>query len=457
MSACVCLVGNREWTAELNRVREQLVAEGIATTDDLDSSGHLVAVIFEESPNAFTTWRASSGGPTRVLIVARDATDAHGWLICGAEDVVRWNDGSDTVGGIVARVRRWLEVEELVRAPLVRDNLVGQSPVWLGVLRDAIEVARWSKSSVLITGESGTGKELVARLIHTLDPRANKGNLVVVDCTTIVPELSGSEFFGHERGAFTGAVSSRDGAFALADRGTLFLDEVGELAPRLQAELLRVIQERTYKRVGSNTWRQTDFRLVCATNRDLPHEVQCGRFRADLFHRLSAWNCRLPSLAERAEDVPLLVVHALKAALETREPPELDPAVVHALTGRSYPGNVRELRQLVSRIAARYVPPGPITIGAIPPADRPPATAPRCAYVTRLESAVRIAIAEGVTLDELCSQTQRAAFDAVLSTEGENTARAADRLGCSQRTVQLYRKNARATGEPAPSHVQYGS
>jgi transcriptional regulator with GAF, ATPase, and Fis domain len=137
---------------------------------------------------------------------------------------------------------------------------------------------------VLITGESGTGKELIARLIHALDSRVDKGDFVILDCTTVVPTLSGSEFFGHEKGAFTGAIAQRDGAFAMADGGTLFLDEIGELPLVLQAELLRVIEEGMYKRVGSNTWRKTSFRLLCATNRDLLQEESRGNFRKDLYY-----------------------------------------------------------------------------------------------------------------------------------------------------------------------------
>src|SRR6185295_226461 len=150
------------------------------------------------------------------------------------------------------------------------------------------------------------GKELLARVIHALDPRPDKGELVVLDCTTIVPELSGSEFFGHERGAYTGAVGPRDGAFALAHGGTLFLDEIGELPLALQAQLLRVVQEGTYKRVGGNAWHKASFRLVCATNRDLKEEVARGRFRGDLYHRLATNASRLPPLRDRVEDILVL-------------------------------------------------------------------------------------------------------------------------------------------------------
>jgi len=180
-------------------------------------------------------------------------TDIWRLLSAGASDVFAWDHSDDPAREIAARFERWQMVDEILRSPLVKDNLAGQSPAWIRSLRQIVEVARFTDSSVLITGESGTGKELFAQLVHTLDPRRNKGNLLVCDCTTIVQELSGSEFFGHERGAFTGAVSARDGAFALADGGTLFLDEVGELPTNLQAELLRVTQEHTYKRVGGNS------------------------------------------------------------------------------------------------------------------------------------------------------------------------------------------------------------
>src|SRR6202023_58747 len=145
--------------------------------------------------------------------------------------------------------------------------------------------------------------EVAANLIHRLNTRADKRDMVILDCSTIVSDLSGSEFFGHERGAFTGALTERQGAFALANGGTLFLDEIGELPLPLQAQLLRVVQERTYKRLGGNTWRRTDFRLVCATNRDLVELIRRGEFRADLYYRIASFVCKLPALRERLEDI----------------------------------------------------------------------------------------------------------------------------------------------------------
>src|ERR1044071_8468534 len=188
-------------------------------------------------------------------------------LRAGAADIFSLGAPATVAAAIAARFQRWSAVDAVLESPVVRRHLVGDSIPWRLFLRRIIDVAKFSTSAVLIRGESGTGKELVARLFHTLDGRADKRELVVLDCTTVVPELSGSEFFGHERGAYTGAVGARDGVFALADGGTLFLDEVGELPPRLQAELLRVVQEGTYKRVGGNTWQRTRFRLLCATHR----------------------------------------------------------------------------------------------------------------------------------------------------------------------------------------------
>jgi hypothetical protein len=205
------------------------------------------------------------------------------WAIsrAGARDTLVWPHLPADAEQVVARLERWAAIEEMADYPAVKDVLVGTSPRWRTMVRSVVEVAAFSQASVLVVGESGTGKELIARLVHDLDQRPRKGEFVVVDCTTIVADLSGSELFGHERGAFTGAVGARDGAFALADGGTLFLDEIGELPLPLQAQLLRAVQEHTYKRVGSNTWQPTDFRLVCATNRDLSAAVATGQFRAD--------------------------------------------------------------------------------------------------------------------------------------------------------------------------------
>jgi DNA-binding NtrC family response regulator len=326
--------------------------------------------------------------------------DSWGLLRAGASDVFGWSDGC--ARQVAERLRRWQTIDELVACRHVRDFLVGDSPAWRAVLRDAVEVARFTDAAVLITGESGTGKERVAQLIHELDPRPNKQRMVVLDCSTVVPSLSGSEFFGHEKGAFTGASAARAGAFELADGGTLFLDEVGELPTPLQAELLRVIQEGTFKRVGSNMWRKSAFRLICATNRDLASEQGKGAFRNDFYYRIAGCRLHLPSLRDRAEDIIPLFRHFFREVHPDRKPPELDGAVRDLLVSRAYPGNVRDLRSLALRIVQRYLGAGVVTVGDVPDQERP---APQKAVASwrggELEEGIRRAFAHGATLEDI--------------------------------------------------------
>jgi transcriptional regulator with GAF, ATPase, and Fis domain len=403
-------------------------------------------LLFDTFTPELADWiRERSGhGEERLLAVGtREALSrGAGWrlLAAGAADVLPWPDLPGAAETIAARFARWEEVDRLVRSPVVTKNLVGQSLAWRSALRQIVEVARFSASAVLLGGESGTGKELVARLIHTLDAREEKRDLVTLDCTTIVPELSGSEFFGHEKGSFTSAVASRDGAFALADGGTLFLDEVGELPLRLQAELLRVVQEGTYKRVGSNVWQKTRFRLVCATHRDLLGELEEGRFRRDFYYRIAAWTCRLPPLRERREDIPWLVRHFLRERFGG-EAPEMDPAVLDLLLARDYPGNVRDLRQLVGRIAHRHVGNGPITIGDVPEEERPRGEEHELPQETDdgFEAAVRQALDRGLSLKEIGNVATDAAVRLAIEEEGGNLRRAAERLGVTDRALQMRR------------------
>ena len=304
-----------------------------------------------------------------------DSANAWRLLLAGASDVFRWSSAAEMAERVKARLERWRAVDDLLQSPAVEKNLIGSSPAWRSIMRQIVEVARFTNAAVLLIGESGTGKELVGRLVHELDPRASQNELVIVDCTTIVPELSGSEFFGHERGAFTGAVGARDGAFAAAHGGTLFLDEVGELPLPLQAQLLRVVQEGTYKRVGSNAWQRSQFRLVSATNRNLLQSIENGHFRHDLYHRIGGWIFRVPPLHERREDIVPLARHFLATFLPDLADADFDLPVREYLLNRAYPGNVRDLRQLIARISSRHVGPGPITIGDLPD-DEHPANAP---------------------------------------------------------------------------------
>ena len=386
----------------------------------------------------------------RVIAVASDLKPAAIWQLvrAGAANVLSPDD-LFSPARIAALLERFAEVESLASLPVVRNNLVGTSRVWRRLLLRVVELSRFTDTSLLVTGESGTGKELIARLLHTLDGRERKGELVTLDCTTVSPELSGSEFFGHERGSFTSAVAARDGAFSLADGGTLFLDEVGELPMVLQAELLRVVQERTYKRVGGNSWKSANFRLVCATNRDLRAEEERGNFRLDFYHRIASSTLHLPPLRERREDILPLARHFIKEA-RGGEVEGVAPAVEEFLLAREYRGNVRELRQLTQRMAKAHVGPGPVDIGDIPEEDRGGMyeLLDSGKADADFEQPVRRALAAGKTLQQLKELAADVAMDIALREAEGNAGRAAERLGVTRRAVEL--RLAGRKNEPQP-------
>ena len=218
------------------------------------------------------------------------------------------------------------------------------------MLFNMIEKVAPTSASVLITGESGTGKELVARAIHNYSLR-DKEPFISINCAALPESLLESELFGHEKGAFTGAIALRKGRFELADRGTLFLDEIGEMALSLQSKLLRIIQERTFQRVGGAQEQKVDVRIVAATNKDLKEEVEAGRFREDLYYRLNVLHVHLPPLRERIEDIPLLAEHFVSKFGRRLNKPELkiSPATLRLLTTLPWVGNVRELENIIER------------------------------------------------------------------------------------------------------------
>ena len=230
------------------------------------------------------------------------------------------------------------------------DNIIGDSEAIQKVIR-MIEMVAESDSTVLLQGESGTGKEVVARAIHYNSPRADNP-LVTVNCGALPENLMESELFGYERGAFTGAMSAKPGRFELAEGGTIFLDEVGEMPPVLQVKLLRVLQEHTFERLGGTKTHKLNVRVVAATQQDLEKAVEEGRFREDIFYRLSVIPIPLPPLRGRTEDVPLLVEHFLEIFKKSRRKQikRLDKGVMECLTRYRWPGNVRELENLIDRM-----------------------------------------------------------------------------------------------------------
>ncbi len=241
------------------------------------------------------------------------------------------------------------ENQDLKEELHIRHQMVGKSPALEKVITDGLKVAN-SKASALILGESGTGKELLARLIHRAGPRQDKP-LVVLNCAAMPETLLEDELFGHEKGAFTGAVGRKIGKFELAHGGTIFLDEIGEMTPGMQAKLLRVLQEGNFYRVGGNIPISVDVRVLSATNKKLDEEVAEGRFREDLYYRLNVVQINMPTLRERSEDIPLLAQHFLKKFGEEMVIPNLtiSPSAMEKMIQYNWPGNIRELRNAVER------------------------------------------------------------------------------------------------------------
>jgi transcriptional regulator with GAF, ATPase, and Fis domain len=229
------------------------------------------------------------------------------------------------------------------------EQLIGNSPALEAVL-DGVKRVAPTSSTVLIQGETGTGKELIARAIHNISPRCGRP-FIKLNCAAIPLDLLESELFGHEKGAFTGAIAQKLGRFELADKGTLFLDEVGDIPPSLQPKLLRILQEQEFERLGSGRTHQVDVRLVAATHRDLAEMVRNGDFRSDLYFRLNVFPVHLPPLRERREDIPALVEHfaEILGRRVGRSINHIPPETMMALCSYNWPGNIRELQNLIER------------------------------------------------------------------------------------------------------------
>jgi formate hydrogenlyase transcriptional activator len=258
------------------------------------------------------------------------------------------------------------------------EQIIGRSPALEAVLEQVERVAP-TGSTVLVQGETGTGKELIARAIHNLSSRCGRA-FVKLNCAAIPLDLLESELFGHERGAFTGAIAQKIGRFEMADKGTLFLDEVGDIPPALQPKLLRVLQEQEFERLGGTRTHQVDVRLVAATNRDLAEMVNRNEFRSDLYDRLNVFPLMLPPLRARPDDIPALVTHFVEILGRRldRQIKHIAPETMSALSSYHWPGNIRELQNLIERavILSNFgVLPNPLpAVGTHPITVSPPAT-----------------------------------------------------------------------------------
>ncbi len=352
----------------------------------------------------------------------------------GAETYLTKPLNAETLTLAVARAvekarlqREILRLRERLRERNVEGQVIAADPRMREVLQLVEQVAT-SRASVLISGESGTGKELIAQAIHDASPRA-KRPLVRLNCAALVETLLESELFGHERGAFTGAVSRREGRFKQADGGTLFLDEVSELAPQTQVKLLRFLQERTFERVGGNETLRVDVRVIAATNRDLEQRIREGRFREDLYYRLNVVKIEIPPLRERCGDIPELAGFFLRRYAEEnhKEIQGLTPEALELLLTHPWPGNVRELENVIERAVALA---SSLTIGL---GDLPPElsghagdTSPRLVELPP----------QGCDLDEVLGELERRLLVQALERTGGARKRAATLLGVSFRSLR---------------------
>jgi len=318
------------------------------------------------------------------------------------------------------------------------DQIVGESPK-MRELRQLIRTVAATDARVLILGESGTGKELVAGALHSLSARKNE-NYVRINCAAIPEQLLESELFGHEKGAFTGAVKQKLGRVEEADGGTIFLDEIADMGKPLQAKLLRFLEDGSFTRVGGTDELRVDVRLVAATNRNITEAIAAGEFREDLFHRLNVVQFNLPPLRERGEDVLLLAGHFLKIfrAKMNRNASAFSPAAQKKLFAQRWPGNVRELRNVVER--ALILETGP----EIQPADLPD-----FAVEARLEKSSENVIAPGESLDAALERHEREIIQAALEQDSFSLTRTSERLKLSRHSLRyrMQRLNLKVEGD----------
>jgi transcriptional regulator with GAF, ATPase, and Fis domain len=347
----------------------------------------------------------------------------------------RWTAGAaiDLEGAAVLLRAAALSIAPHVRAILDRRipeppaawaDLLGESAAAVA-LREAVLRAARAPFPVLVEGESGCGKELVARAMHRLGPRRHR-RFCALNCAALTDDLVEAELFGHTRGAFTGAATERPGLFEDADGGTLLLDEVGELSPRAQAKLLRVLQEGEVRRVGENMPRHVDVRVVAATNRNLADEVHAGRFRADLRFRLDVVRIAVPPLRERASDVPLLAAHFWRdAAARVGSQATLSAEALAALARYDWPGNVRELQNVIAWIAVQSPRRGRIGPSALP------------------RHVAQAAISTSCTFEAAREEFDRRFIRAALAGAGGQRARAAEAIGVSRQGLSKMMRRLR--------------
>ena len=397
-------------------------------------------------------------GPGNDLLLADPAVSRHHLTLrmdtVGVRAVDEGSRNGTTLDGV--RIRdAYVRPDSLIR--------LGSTTLQLRLLRDIVELPLSSREqlggvigksipmrqvftilervapgddTVLIEGETGTGKEMVAEAIHEESLRASRP-FVVFDCAAVAEGVLESELFGHVRGAFTGALSDREGVFEAADGGTLFLDELGELPLHLQPKLLRVLERFETRRVGSTSTRRVDVRVIAATNRNLAAEVAAGRFREDLFYRIGVVRIRLPPLRERLEDIPLLVEHLQKQLARPGASATIPERIVRSFQGRAWPGNVRELRNAVARALS-------LGSGGDAPVEHSNHAAAHASWSGQVDLRVPLKTAK----ETLADAFERAYIEEALREAGGNVSRAAEIAGVNRKLIQRAMKRHALRGDP---------
>ncbi len=380
--------------------------------------------------------RAKSGDPTLVVVMMTAYSTVETAVEAMREGAFDYLIKPFKTEALKVQIRRALEQRALhrenvwlrreVETKYRFENIVGKSPKMQELFETILRVAG-SRATVLVAGERGTGKELVARAIHFNSPRKG-GPFVPLNCSAIPQELMESELFGHVKGAFTGAVASREGVFELAHGGTLFLDEISEIPLTLQVKLLRVIQEREFRRVGGTKEIRVDVRIISATNRNLAEAVAKGSFRDDLFDRLNVVQLNVPPLRDRKEDIPLLVYHFLQRFSNETERPvkQVTAEALALLEAYQWPGNVRELENVIER-AVTLARSDRIEVGDLPESVH---------RSSRSQPAPIELPSGGISIERIVADVERSLLEQALRRTGGVQTKAAELLGCSLRSFR---------------------
>jgi DNA-binding NtrC family response regulator len=440
------IVAENSISVACQRLRSERCDVAVLSLASLDSNGEeAMAALFRAAPHLPIIVRHRTGGIDDVINLTRQ----------GAFHVLLGELEPESLADAVGRAVRQSHLFQQQAAETApwRHFLIGQSRAMLQIC-EIIQLVAAKRCTILIAGETGTGKEVIAKAIHAASNRAAQ-SLVSVNCTALPATLIESELFGHAKGAFTGAISSRIGRFEQAHRGSLFLDEIGDLPLEAQAKILRVLQEQEFQRVGSSETVRVDVRVMAASNVDLEQAVRERRFREDLYYRLNVVPIHLPPLRDRRDDIPLLLQHFLDKirAAENAEPKQISAEAVEWLQQLPWPGNIRQLEHAVQMAFAlsgdrRMLGPNDFLARRPPSSERPGSVAMSPAPLIQLPQ-------EGLNFDEVVGSFELSLLNQALTASGGNKARAADLLKI-KRTTLLAKMKSLALAVPGGDRTELG-